>query len=110
MGKINKEQIEEINQHISEALEQWSDIMLMADADEWAYYIEYSDKDLLNALYIFNHVASSMAIKKGYIQDEKDIVKKISLFKESVYNAYGVDVKKLIDDVYGEEDLREKPN
>jgi hypothetical protein len=36
----DKEQIKEVNQHISDALEQWSTTMLVADADEWAYHFE----------------------------------------------------------------------
>ena len=30
-------QIAEINQHIREGINQWADIMLTADADQWAY-------------------------------------------------------------------------
>lgn len=56
-------QIKEINKHISDAIEQWQDIMLTADADQWAYHLEYTKQDLKNALYIFNHVAQNMGIK-----------------------------------------------
>lgn len=33
---MKNNQIKEINQHISDALEQWQNVMLKADADEWA--------------------------------------------------------------------------
>ena len=62
-----KKQIKEINQHISDALQQWADIMLLADADNWAYHLEYSDEDVFNAVYIVNHVLMNRGIKCVYI-------------------------------------------
>lgn len=91
---MNNETIKEINQHISEALEQWSDIMLKADADAWAYSLSYSDEDLLNALYIFNHVAENIAIKSGFI-NEKNVFQKMSAFKNSVKESFGFDTVEL---------------
>ena len=61
--------IKEINKEISEGLSHWQEVLNLADADEWAYYLEYSDEDLFNALYIFNHVAQNIAIKKGFLND-----------------------------------------
>lgn len=60
---MKTEEIEEINAHISDALEQWHSVMLTADADKWAYHLEYTADDLLGALYIFNHVAQNIGIK-----------------------------------------------
>lgn len=62
---MNKEEIKEINSHISDALEQWAAIMVTADADEWSYWLDYSEKDALNALSIFNHVLFNIGIKNG---------------------------------------------
>lgn len=62
---MKTEEIKEINQHISDALEQWQNVMLNADADQWAYHLEYTADDLLGALYIFNHVAQNIGIKNG---------------------------------------------
>ena len=67
---MNKEEIKEINSHISDALEQWAAIMVTADADEWAYLLDYSEKDALNALSIFNHVLSNIGIKNGTLSEE----------------------------------------
>lgn len=110
MEKINEEQIKEINKHISDALEDWANIMIASDADEWSCFLDYSDEDVLNALYIFNHVAASVAIKNGYFQDEEDAVDKMNLFRKYIYKTYGFDTKLLIDKVYGKRDLREKPS
>lgn len=61
--------IKEVNKEISEGLAHWQEVLNLADADEWAYYLEYSNEDLFNALYIFNHVAQNIAIKKGFLND-----------------------------------------
>ena len=79
-----KEQIKEINQHISDALQQWADIMLLADADNWAYHLEYSDEDVFNAVYIVNHVLMNRGIKGGYICNEEDALTKGEKFKKAI--------------------------
>lgn len=91
MNKASKEDIKEINKHISDALKQWSDIMLLSDSDEWSYCLEYSDEDVLNALYIFNHVAQNIAIKNGWYKDEEDIFNKITDLRLQIKESYGID-------------------
>lgn len=63
--------IKEINQHIREGINQWADIMLTADADKWAEQLCYFPRDLMNAIFIFQHVASNIGIKAGRIDEEK---------------------------------------
>ncbi len=100
--KMNeKEQIKEINQYISDALEQWSAIMVKADADEWAYELEYSDRDLLNALQIFNHVASNIAIKSGHLNEE-NVFHKVVRFTQALKYCFGFDSIELTDKVLGD--------
>lgn len=67
---MNKEKIKEINSHISDALGQWAAIMVTAEADEWSYLLDYSEKDALNALTIFEHVLSDIGIKNGTLNEE----------------------------------------
>lgn len=95
MNKASKEDIKEINNHISDALKQWSDIMLLADSDEWSYRLEYSDEDALNALYIFNHVVQNIAIKNGWYKDEEDIFNKITDLRLQIKESYGIDTIEL---------------
>lgn len=93
---IDKESISEINQHISDSLEQWSTIMLQAYADQWAYRLEYTDNDLMNALYIFNHVAQNIAIKSNYYRNRDDIKQKMDAFKKGVEIGFGFDTVELV--------------
>lgn len=86
----NKEQIKEVNQHISDALEQWSTTMLVADADEWAYYLNYSDQDALNAIFIFNHVLTNIGIKNGVLND-KNVFEKSKKLREFIKEYCGLD-------------------
>lgn len=75
---MNKEQTEqariaEINRRIRDGINQWSDIMLLADADEWAVKLNYYPRDLMNAVLIYQHVASNIGIKAGIIDEQKAV-------------------------------------
>lgn len=96
-----KQNIANINENISSALNFWQEMLLLADADEWAYHLNYSDKDLLNALYIFNHVAQNIAIKKGYFKDGDDATEKMTKWKEATKDAFGFDTIELTKKVLG---------
>lgn len=64
-------QVAEINQHIRDGINQWADVMLTADADQWAYWLDYYPRDLMNAVLIFQHVASNIGIKAGRIDEQR---------------------------------------
>lgn len=87
---MNKEKIKEINNHISDALEQWSAIMVTADADAWSYLLEYSEKDALNALSIFNHVLSNIGIKNGTLSEE-NVLNSAKKLRHVVQGMIGID-------------------
>lgn len=75
MSKEQNEQarIAEINLHIRNGIAQWSDIMLLADADNWAVKLNYYLPDLMNAVLIYQHVASNIGIKAGRIDEQKAV-------------------------------------
>lgn len=87
---MNKEEIKEINSHISDALEQWSYIMVTADADEWSYWLDYSEKDALNALTIFNHVLANIGIKNGALNEE-NVLNSTKKLRHLVQDMIGID-------------------
>lgn len=70
MKKKTKDPILEINGNISELLADQAKIMLISEADEWAYRLNYTPSDLMNAIYIFQHVASNIGIKRGRIKEQ----------------------------------------
>ena len=73
MDKETQKQIKEINEKIREGINHWADIMLLADADEWAVHLDYFPRDLINAIFIFNHVASNIGIKCGRITEDNAV-------------------------------------
>lgn len=102
--KLNHKKIKEINKHISDALRQWSAVVIHADADEWAYFLNYSDEDLLNAMFIFNHVWQNRAIKSEHFKDEEDVIAKMSIYRNAVKIAFGIDTIELTEKVLEKEE------
>lgn len=84
-----KKEIEEINAHISDALKDWSDILLKANADGWEYLLDFDNKDLFNALYIFNSVWQNNAIKRGVLNDE-NAVYRIKKFQKALEECFEI--------------------
>lgn len=92
----NNEQIKEINQHIKDALEQWCDIMLQSEVDQWAYLLDYDERDVFNALFILQSVASNYAIKHGHIKNEDDAFTAGLEVRDVMKKYYGIDTTNLI--------------
>ena len=65
--------LKEINTAIRGGLNQWADVMLESEAKQWAYNLNYFPRDLMNAIYIFQHVASNIGIKAGLINEQKAV-------------------------------------
>ena len=101
--KNDNRKIKEVNKHISDALRQWSAVVIHADADEWSYFLDYSDEDLLNAMFIFNHVWQNRAIKSEHFKDEEDVIAKISIYRKAIKIAFGIDTVELTEKVLGRE-------
>lgn len=59
--------VRDVQVHISDALKDWADIMLDIEAHRKAHLLHYSEQDLVNAMYIFEHVLSNVAIHNGSI-------------------------------------------
>lgn len=86
----NEETIKEINQHLSESLEGWSEILLEADYNGLSAYLYFNEDDLLNILQIFTSIWSNNAIKRG-ILTEDNVTQKMKLFKDTINDVFGVD-------------------
>ena len=72
--------------------------MITADADGWAYLLEYSDEDMLNALFIFNHVWQNRAIKNGVLNTE-NATEMMEKFKGMVMDVFCIDTIELTNKV-----------
>ena len=72
-GNSHESEIKEINTAIREVLNQWADVMLESEVKQWAYRLDYFPRDLMNAIYIFQHVASNIGIKAGVINEQNAV-------------------------------------
>jgi hypothetical protein len=73
MQKNSKQTITQVNEGLRGLMNTLADMMLMSEADQWAYLLSYFPRDIMNAVYIFQHVVSNVGIKQGRI-DEKTAV------------------------------------
>ena len=89
-NKADKTTIKEINKHISNGLNQWATVLTMADADEWAFFLNFSVEDVFNALLIFNSIAQNRGIKSGHL-NEVNAQQKGSAFKDAIKDFCGID-------------------
>lgn len=92
--------IQEINQHISDALKQWADVVVTADADGWAYLLNYSDKDIANALWLINSILQNVAIKSSHINLD-NAINKGKAFRKAIKDYCGVDPAELTHKILG---------
>ena len=92
-----KERIQEINQHIKDGLKTWSDICLMADADNWSYRLDYDKRDVFSVTQLFMHVCQNIGIKKGRI-NEKAAQVYGERIRELVQSMTGYDTWHLLDE------------
>lgn len=103
---MEKKQILEINQHISDALKQWAEIVLTADAGNWAYHLNYTNNDIFHAIEICMHVLMNNAIKSGYIENEEDAVGKGFAFREAIEKSFGIDTVKILRSVLSQQNMK----
>lgn len=100
---MDSKDIKEINDAISDSLYEWSDVMAIADSEGWSVCLNYSDEDVFNALYIFNHVAQNIAIKNGWYKCGEDVIEKMDAYKEAIRVAFGFDTVKLTKKIFENE-------
>ena len=90
--------IREVQVHISDVLREWADIMLDIEAHEKAHLLHYDEKDLENAMYIFEHVMANIAIHNGCITP-KNVDKATEMgvdLREYVKKYTGIDTREIV--------------
>lgn len=94
MEKDKEEQIKmiaEINGQMKESFKEWSDILIEADAKEWAYFLYFDKKDLLSTLNIFWRVWSNYAIKHN-VFDIDNAEAKAKNFAKAIEECFGINI------------------
>lgn len=101
MEKDKKEILEKIataKREMSEAFEEWADILLEADAKEWAYFLDFDKKDLFSTLNIFSRVWINYAIKNG-ILTEGNAEEKTKILVKAIEECFGINTIKLTEEM-----------
>ena len=88
MKKNSKQTVQQVNEGLRGQMNTLADIMLMSEADQWAYLLNYYPRDIMNAVYIFQHVVSNVGIKSGRI-DEKTAVEYGHRLSQLVFDMTG---------------------
>ena len=94
---MKKKHIPEINQHIKDGLRDWSNICLMADADNWSCDLDYDANDVFSVSQLFIHVCMNVGIKKGRI-GEKAAQVYGEYLRELVMSMTGYDTWHILDE------------
>lgn len=89
--EVKKNLIIDINNEMREALNQWADIMLRADADGWANELSFFPRDIFNVCVIFHHICANVGIKKRLI-DEQNAEDMENRFRKLVIDLTGYDL------------------
>ena len=89
-------QIAEINRHIRDGVNQWADVMLQADADQWAVHLNYFPRDIVNATLIFQHICSNVGIKAGRIDSEEKAEEYGKRLRQLVLDMTGYDPAEVV--------------
>ena len=94
--------LREINTAIRDGINQWADVMLESEVKQWAYRLDYFPRDLMNAIYIFQHVASNIGIKAGIInlQNTEDFGNRL---RQLVIDMTGYDPHNILNDLKKED-------
>ena len=77
-----------------------------SDAENKSYHFQYCEKNLFDALLVFNHVWINHAIHKGALTME-NVHEKMGAFRKVVHDTYGIDTvelsKKVMEELNGTE-------
>jgi hypothetical protein len=90
--------VREVQVHISDTLKEWADIMLDIEAHQKAHLLHYREKDLVNAMYIFEHVLANVAIHNGSITP-KSVDKATEMgvdLREYIKKYTGLDTREIV--------------
>lgn len=71
--QVTSETIKKVNDNVRMGLGLFADALIIAESERWAYRLRYSAQDLMNASFLFKHIASNIGIKAGHIDETKAV-------------------------------------
>lgn len=71
--QVTSETIKKVNDNVRMGLGLFADALIISESERWAYRLRYSAQDLMNASFLFQHIASNIGIKAGHIDEAKAV-------------------------------------
>lgn len=90
-----KNEYKEIEDHLRKSLELWSDVMTESNRYGWGVELDFTDTDAFNVVNIMNSICCNIAIKNGYITNEKEAYKVGINVKHLLNESFGIDLNEL---------------
>lgn len=90
-----KNEYKEIENQLRKSLELWSDVMTESNQHGWGVELDFTDIDVFNAVNIMNSVCCNIAIKNGYITNEKEAYEVGINVKHLLNESFGIDLNEL---------------
>lgn len=78
---------------IQKILNELSFLLLERDADHKSYFDTYTEEDVMNALTIFNSIASNYGIKNGHIKSPEEAEAMGNAIAQLLLEMTGIDSK-----------------
>ena len=96
-----KESIATAKHEMSESFWAWSNILIVADAMEWSFSLNFDKKDLFSTFNIFWRVWENYAIKKGNFT-ESNAEEKTKILAKAIEDCFGINTIKLTEEILNE--------
>lgn len=90
-----KNEYKEIEDQLRKSLKLWSDVMTESNQYGWGVELDFTDIDVFNVVNIMNSICCNIAIKNGYITNEKDAYKVGITVKYLLNKSFGIDLNEL---------------
>lgn len=92
---MDAEQIVECKRMIAEALNSCSNMLVLADADGFPFYMDFDEATVFNAIIVLNSIISNYAVKHGHIKTPEEAEEIGTKFSVVIKEMFGVDTMKL---------------
>lgn len=84
----------EIEEQCRQSLELWSDVLTHSNESGWGVNLDFTQKDIHNAVDIMISVCTNFAIKNGAIKSSDDAERIGNRFKEFMMENFKIDTTK----------------
>jgi phage-related protein len=89
-----EEELNEIEKHCRESLDMWSEVLTQANTQGWGAYLDFTHKDVMNAVTVMTTISTNYALKHGKISTVEDASAIGEALHSFMLNYFGIDTFK----------------